>query len=163
MSEKKSFSQHTFNAALWGSFLTASLLVWSLLSSGDFSFLLTYASFMRLFGLALLNYGVWTNRTVKGISVKTLQVYAIVFVCRLLSILRHQGYLPFDKTGDWFYHWVEIMSLLIVGLGMYGVLGPFASTYEEKHDRFGNLMVPGEYGAIYLVGPAVILALLFHP
>ena len=39
---------------------------------------------------------------------KTLQLYALTFSVRLFSIMRHQGYLPFDKTGDWFYHMVCI-------------------------------------------------------
>jgi ER lumen protein retaining receptor len=118
---------------------------------------------MRCFGFALLNYGMWTNRTAKGISVKTLQTYVVVFLARLLSILRHQGYLPFDRTGDWFYHTVEIMSLCIVMLAIYGVYSPFISTYEEKFDKFGNLKIPNEYGIAYLVGPAIVLALIFHP
>ncbi len=118
---------------------------------------------MRFFGFTMLNYGIWTSRTVKGISVKTLQAYAFVFIARLLSILRHQGYLPFDKTGDWFYHFVEIMSFTIVCLAIYGTLGPFASTYDEKYDRFGNLKVPNEFGIIYIVGIAAVLALLWQP
>lgn len=160
---QNSFSVHTSNILLWGGFITASLLVYSLLSSGDFSFLLTYASFMRCFGFALLNYGMWSSRTAKDISVKTLQAYTIVFIARLLSILRHQGYLPFDKTGDWFYHIVEIMSFSIVILAIYGISGPFVSTYDFKHDKFGNLKIPNEFGIIYLIGPAFLLALLFHP
>ena len=38
---------------------------------------------------------------------KTLQLYILTFSVRLFSIMRHQGYLPFDKTGDWFYHMVK--------------------------------------------------------
>lgn len=163
MKQGDNFSQHTANIALWGGFGSVSLLIYFFFSSGDFSFLLTYASFMRFFGLALLNYSIWMNRTVKGISLKTLQAYAVVFVARLLSILRHQGYLPFDKTGDWFYHFVEIMSFFIVIIAMYGVYAPFMSTYDERHDKFGNLKVPNEYGIVYLIAPAVVLAVLFHP
>ena len=42
----------------------------------------------------------WNSKTASGISVKTLELYAIVFGCRLLSIMRHQGYLPYDKSGN---------------------------------------------------------------
>ena len=118
---------------------------------------------MRCFGFGLLNYGMWSNRTAKGISIKTLQAYIVVFIARLLSILRHQGYLPFDRTGDWFYHLVEIGSFIIVILAIYGITVPFGSTYEEKYDKFGFLKIPNEYGVVYLVGPAVVLAVLFHP
>lgn len=118
---------------------------------------------MRCFGLLLLNYWLWSNRSGKGISLKTLQAYVVVFTARLLSILRHQGYLPFDRTGDWFYHVVEIVSFLAVAFAIYGLSGPFVSTYDEKHDKFGNFKIPNEFGVAYLLLPTTVLAVLFHP
>jgi ER lumen protein retaining receptor len=118
---------------------------------------------MRCFGFGLLNYKMWTAKTASGISMKTLQLYGITFLFRLLSIFRHQGYLPYDKTGDWFYHVVETMSFISVGLALYGIFTPFLPTYNEKHDRFGNYMIPNELGAVYILVPCIILALLFHP
>jgi hypothetical protein len=41
----------------------------------------------------------FTSRSAKGVSLKSLELYALVFFFRLLSIMRHQGYLPFDKYG----------------------------------------------------------------
>jgi hypothetical protein len=111
----------------------------------------------------LLNFRMWSQKTVKGISVKTLELYLIVFITRLLSITRHQGYLPYDKTGDWLYHFVEIISLAFVGLALYGVFGPLLPSYDEKFDKFGNLHIANEFGAAYIVGPAIILAAIFHP
>lgn len=140
-----------------------SLFVYYLLSSGDFSFLLTYASFLRCFGFALLNYKMWSNNSAVGVSVKSLELYGLVFFTRLLSILRHQGYLPFDKTGDWFYHLVETVSLCAVALAIYGIFGPLISTYSEKHDRFGNLSIPSELGSLWLAVPCILLAIIFHP
>ena len=99
---RKLFEKHLKSIVIWGGFITASFLVYFLLSSGDFSFLLTYSSFMRCFGLLLINYRMWGFMSAKGISVKTLELYAVVFITRLLSIMRHQGYLPYDKTGMYF-------------------------------------------------------------
>ena len=59
---------------------------------------------MRCFGFGLLNFKMWSSKSAKGVSLKTLELYALTFSVRLLSIMRHQGYLPFDKSGDWFYH-----------------------------------------------------------
>lgn len=118
---------------------------------------------MRCFGLGLLNYKVWTSRSSKGVSAKTLQIYVLVFASRLISILRHQGYLPFDKSGDWFYHFVEFVSLASTGLALYGAIVAFKNTYDEKYDRFGNLHIPSQFGAVYLIGPCILLALFFHP
>ncbi len=118
---------------------------------------------MRCFGFGVLNYRMWSTKSAKGVSVKTLELYGLTFLIRLLSIMRHQGYLPFDKTGDWFYHMVEMMSFASVGLALYGLFGPLISTYDEKHDKFGSLHIPSEFGIAYLVVPCIIVALFFHP
>merc|ERR1711871_1745541 len=124
---------------LWGGFLSLTIVIWFFCSSGDFSFLLTFAALWRCFGFGLLNYKVWTGMNVRSISMKTLVLYSVCFTFRLLSILRHQGYLPFDKTGDWLYHAVEFFSLAAAGLLLFAIFGPLKSTYEDKFDRFGNL------------------------
>lgn len=157
------FKTHTQNITVWAGFLSVSLLVYYFLSSGDFSFLLTYAAFMRCFGFGLLNYKMWSSKSAKGVSIKTMELYLATFLVRLISIMRHQGYLPFDKTGDWFYHLVEGMSLVAVALILYGMFDPLLPTYDEKYDKFGNFKIPGEYGAIFIVIPCIALALLFHP
>eukprot|EP01041_Mallomonas_annulata_P008184 gene8184-16827_t len=157
------FKNHTHNILIWGGFFSSSLLVYFLLSSGDFSFLLTYASFMRCFAFGVLNFKMWSGMSGKGVSLKTLQLYAIVFIVRLLSIMRHQGYLPFDKTGDWFYHAVEWLSLAAVCLAIFGMLSPLKYSYDAKYDLFGNLHIPDYLGALYLLIPCALIAALFHP
>jgi ER lumen protein retaining receptor len=156
-------SRHQANIFIWGGFFVVSLLVFYFISSGDFSFLLTYASFMRCFGFILLNYKIWTVHSVKGVSAKTVELYAVVFLTRLLSILRHSGYLPYDKSGDWFYHTVEIISFCCIAGVLYGIFGPLKPSYDDKFDKFGNFFVPNELGALYILGPATLLALFLHP
>lgn len=158
-----SFKANSKNLLIWVGFFTASMLVYYFLSSGDFSFLLSYAAFMRCFGFGLLNYHMWGSKTAKGVSVKTLELYTLTFAARLVSIMRHQGYLPFDQTGDWFYHCVEAMSFLAVLLAMYAIFVPLLPTYDEKYDKFGSFKIPSELGIVYLVGPCLVLAVLFHP
>jgi len=160
---KTTFSQHTHNIALWGGFLTASLLVYFFFSSGDFSFLLTYAAFMRCFGLGLLNFKMISGKSASGVSIKTLELYFVVFVARLCAIMRHQGYLPYDKTGDWFYHFVEMISSVFAGVAIFLIFYPLISTYGEKYDKFGNFHIPNQLGALYLLVPCIALAVLIHP
>lgn len=76
---------------LWGSFLSVTVLIYLFGSSGDFSFLLTFAALWRCFGFGLLNYKVWSGMSIRSVSMKTLVLYATCFTFRLLSILRHQG------------------------------------------------------------------------
>jgi hypothetical protein len=65
-------------------------------------------------------------------------------VLRLTSILRHEGYLPYDKSGDWLYHVVETLSLLCAGVATACVAVRFSSSYNAKDDAFGNFHIPSE-------------------
>lgn len=52
--------------------------------------------------------------------------------------------------------------LSVIG-AIYILFGPLFSTYDEKYDKFGNLHVPDRLGAVYLAGPCILLAIIFHP
>ena len=123
------------NVLIWAGFFTVSLFVYFLMSGGDFSFLMTYGAMSRMFGFGILNVKTFKSQRATGVSVKTLQLYCIVFFFRLTSIIRHEGYLPYDKSGDWFYHVVEIFSQILVGLSVYLVFVPLRPTYDEKFGR----------------------------
>jgi hypothetical protein len=133
------------------------------MSGRDFSFLMTYGAMSRMFGFGILNLKTFTSKRATGISVKTLQLYTLVFFFRLTSIIRHEGYLPYDKSGDWLYHLIEIMSLIFAASALWGCLVPFKSTYQGDMDKFGEMNVPPGYGAVYLAVPVMIVALIVHP
>lgn len=151
------------NVYIWAGFFTASLFVYFLLSGGDFSFLMTYGAMARMFGFGILNLKTFKSQRSTGISAKTLQLYSIVFLFRLTSIIRHEGYLPYDKSGDWLYHVIEGLALLFTASALYGVMFPFKATYQADCDRFGELSVPPGYGGLFLAVPAFIVAVIFHP
>jgi len=134
-----------------------------------------------------------------------------VFFFRLCSILFFDGYLPYDRSGDWFYQAVELVALALTCTLIYLVLVPFRETYvvwagrwwvvvghprhpvcvcacacacacdascclvvllsswrvvwpryDKSHDRFGlpNGPLPQELGVLYIVGPALLLAMV---
>jgi len=151
------------NVLMWAGFFTVSLFVYFLMSGKDFSFLMTYGAMSRMFGFGILNLKTWKSQRATGVSVKTLQLYSIVFFVRLTSIVRHEGYLPYDKSGDWLYHFIEIMALVFSASALYGCMVPFKATYQSECDRFGELSVPPGFGALYLAVPVLILAMLLHP
>ena len=95
---------------MWAAFFAASLFVYFKLSNGYFSVLVTYGAMARMFGLGILNVRTFSSQRATGVSIKTLQLYCLVFVCRLTATVRHQGYLPYDKTGDWLYHAIEFLG-----------------------------------------------------
>jgi len=162
---KKSFALQALNqnVFIWAGFFSASLFVYFMLSGGDFSFLMTYGAMARMFGFGILNVKTWKSRRATGVSVKSLQLYCLVFFFRLTSILRHEGYLPYDKSGDWLYHFIEVMSLVFCSCALYGCMVPFKNTYQSDLDRFGERNVPPGTGAVYLAGPILLLAMIFHP
>lgn len=151
------------NVLLWAGFFTASLFVYFMLSGGDFSFLMTYGAMARMFGFGILNLKTFKSQRATGVSIKTLQLYTLVFFFRLTSIIRHEGYLPYDKSGDWLYHFIEAMSLFFTGTALWACMFPYKHTYQADLDRFGELHVPPGYGAVYLAGPILIVAILVHP
>jgi len=151
------------NVLIWAGFFTVSLFVYFLLSGKDFSFLMTYGAMSRMFGFGILNVKTWKSQRATGVSMKTLQLYCIVFFVRLTSIVRHEGYLPYDKSGDWLYHFIEIMSLIFCASALYAVMVPFKDTYQHDCDRFGEVNVPEGFGAVYVAVPVLILAIILHP
>ena len=151
------------NVIMWAGFFTTSLFVYFMLSGMSFSFLMTYGAMARMFGFGIINVKTFLSKRATGVSVKTLQLYCLVFFFRLISIFRHEGYLPYDKSGDWLYHVIEIMGLLFTASALWGCMGPFKSTYQGELDTFGEFNVPPGMGAVYLAVPVLILAIIVHP
>jgi hypothetical protein len=155
--------RHQLSALSAAALVVLALLAYHLFSDGDFSFLMTLGSLLVLFAFLLLVAKVAFSRSVKNISLKTLQCYALVFTARLCSILRYEGYLPYDRSGDWFYKATEVAALAIV-LALIGcVLGPFRSSYKLGADKFTAPGLPSELGALVLAAPALLVAVLLHP
>jgi ER lumen protein retaining receptor len=151
------------NVLMWAGFFTLSLFVYFMLSGGDFSFLMTYGAMARMFGFAILNFKTFKSQRASGVSIKTLQLYVLVFFFRLTSIIRHEGYLPYDKSGDWLYHFIEGMSLMFTCAALYACMVAFKHTYQADLDRFGEHVVPPGMGSVWLAGPILIVAILIHP
>lgn len=124
----------------------------------------TLGGMIRMFALILINIKIYTHPMhSNGVSAKTMQLYVLVFFFRLCSILFYEGYLPFDKSGDWFYQLVEILSLLLSGLALFLIYGPYKMDYMPEQDNFGALRIPNALGNVYIIVPAFILSIFFHP
>lgn len=139
------------------------LFVYHVLSDGDFSFLMTLGSLLRAAGFMLLLLKVVGTKSAAGVSLKTLEMYALVFVFRLVSVMFYDGYLPYDKSGDWLYQLLEIVSLMLTCGLIYLLMTTYSHTYQAKADKFGGPHIPMQYGIVYLVVPALVLAMILHP
>jgi len=115
-------------------FGATALSSWHHLSDKDFSFLLTFSGCTQTLAFFLLLHKIRVQRSVTGISSKTLQVYVLVFCFRLTSTMVKNGYLPVDRTGDWLYQAADIASLLLVLQILFFMHKKYADTYQHELD-----------------------------
>jgi len=139
---------------IWGGFAVIAFIVFMLVSSGDFSFLLTLSSLLSMFSFLMVALKMETNRSCKGVSMKMMECYLVIFFFRLCAIIPFEGYLPFDKSGDWFYQTCEALGFCLAGTIVYFCRIKYAATYDPDTDTFQHL---------YLGVGALGLSLIFHP
>jgi len=122
----------TVVAYLWFGFCTG--YVADQFSDQDFSAILTLSAAVQCFGLILLVYKVRTTKTVQGLSRRSLEMYLLFFFFRLSSSLFKNGYIPVDRSGDWVYQLLDIVSLVMCLQLMYCILVTHRSSYQEQID-----------------------------
>ena len=127
-------------------------------------FLQTLGSVIRTFAFGLLLAKIISTKSVNGVSLKMIELYVVVFACRLASILFYEGYLPFDSSGDYLYRGMEIAGfLLCIGIGLL-IVTLHKDTYQTAADSFGAVLgVPSMCGIVWVMVPSFCLALVFHP
>lgn len=150
----KWLSTHQTSVQAWTGMFFVVFLVYHLFSDGDFSFLMTMSSLISTFSFLMVLYKIESTRSCAGVSLKMMECYVGLIFFRLCSIIPFEGYLPYDRSGDWLYQTLEALSLLLAGLVVYQCRQRYAATYESSSDTFSH---------IFLFVPAFILALLFHP
>merc|ERR1719316_1607459 len=114
-------------------FATAFTIFW-VFSSGDFSFLLTLSSLVSMFSFLMVAMAIESGKTVKGVSLKMMECYIAVFFCRLTAIIPFEGYLPFDKSGDWLYQVCEAFGLLLACAIVFCCRARHSNTYDPSTD-----------------------------
>lgn len=139
---------------IWGGLALFVFVVFWLFSSGDFSFLLTVSSITSMFSFLMMAVKIEAARSVKGVSLKMMECYVAVLLGRLCAIVPFEGYLPFDRSGDWFYQVCEAVAFCLAGSIVYFCRVRFAATYDPSTDTLNHL---------WLMLPAGALALVFHP
>jgi len=134
-------------------FTLCAVIVYRLFTDGDFSSIYTLGMAVQTLAFYLLNAKVDMQKSVSGISAKTLQVYVLVFVFRLTSTMVKNGYLPVDQSGDWVFQTADILSLIMTVKLLRRMYTSHRATYQEEHDTFD---------VFRLVPPCIVLAMLVH-
>lgn len=139
---------------VWSGFMITVFLVFWFFSSGDFSFLLTLSSIISTFSFIMVAVKIESAKSVKGVSLKMMECYIIVFLGRLFAIVPFEGYLPYDKSGDWLYQVCEAVALCLAGSIVYCCRVRFMSSYVKETDTLKHL---------WLIAPSLVIAGVFHP
>jgi len=132
----------------------AIFVIYMFFSDGDFSFLLTMASVLSFFSFGKVAWVIWSKGSVAGVSCRMMECYVVAFFSRLVSILWMDGYLPYDRSGDYIYRFSEIGCFVVSCATVYACRKKFAPSYDFVNDTLPSL---------YLIGGCVVLGLLFHP
>jgi len=138
----------------WGLLIVAIIVVYFVFSDGDFSFFLTLSGLIQMFGFFLIALRIQNTQSVSGLSLHTQICYAISFFSRFCSVLRHEGYLPYDSSGDVIYRIGEFLALVLALYVIFMIAVKYKTSYNWDLDRINFA---------FLVPPAFILACLIHP
>jgi len=145
---------HKSSFQAWGLFAIIVCIIFFVFSDGDFSFLLTLGSIIGMFSFVMVVYKIESTKCAKGISLSMIECYVILLAVRLFSIIPFEGYLPYDRSGDWLYQSVEALSCMLSGTIVYMCRVRHRDTFNASADTVKHY---------YLLLPALVLALLFHP
>merc|ERR1719261_2053793 len=115
-------------------FATIAVLVYHLIAEGEFSSILTLSAIFQCLAFSLLGIQALSAGNVHGISARSLMLDAFALACRLSSTTWLEGYLPYDKTGDYLYQCFDALSLAMVLWLLYRVLKVQQETYEKDQD-----------------------------
>lgn len=134
--------------------LALGMLVYQSFSDLGLSTLLTMAVGIQCFGYLCLRVKVWQQRSVVGISGKTLALQGASYALRLSSTTWLKGYIPVDETGDWLYQLLDVFALIMVLDLLHCIFKLHRDTYQEDHDSF-NIQAAGV--------ACFVSAVLVHP
>lgn len=124
------------------------------LSDRTFSALITLSAAVQCLGFCFLRAKIRKQRGVAGISSRSVQLFAVMYVFRLFSTLQYNGYLPVDRSGDWVYQSIEVVALLVT----VSVLAVMHGSHEGSYERDADTLPMG-----YLLVGAVLVSCCIHP
>jgi len=123
-------------------------------SDSQFSAIITLSAAAQCLGFALLRLKIRKQGSALGISSRSLQLFAVMYCSRLYSTLQYNGYLPVDRSGDWFYQFVELVALGLVVSILTAIHGVHEPSYEKSMDTCViHWFLIGAFVLSYLVHP----------
>jgi len=130
----KKVKENGDEALVYSAFVLVLVFAGKFLTDFKFSAVITLGAAVQCLGFCLLRLKIRQQRGAMGISSRTLQMFAVMYVCRLFSTMQYNGYLPVDRTGDWVYQACEFTALVVCISVLASVHSQHESTYEKEND-----------------------------
>jgi len=150
----KKVKENGDEALVYSAFMLVLVFAGKFLTDFKFSAVITLGAAVQCLGFCLLRLKIRQQRGAMGISSRTLQMFAVMYVCRLYSTLQYNGYLPVDRTGDWVYQACEVAALAVCISVLAAVHSQHERSYEKENDTCA--MWP-------FVAACFVLSFLVHP
>lgn len=150
---KRKMTEHQNEGLAYAALFLGAFAIWMLVSTGEFSFAMTLGSLAGSFSFVML--AVCLKKSAAGLSLRGLECYALVTAARCFAVVPHEGYLPFDASGDWFYQCSELTALLTCCYLIYQLRwGAHVKEYKPEFDSFKIWR--------FLVLPCICIAMVLH-
>jgi ER lumen protein retaining receptor len=148
----KAISNNLEELVIYVLFGTVCCLMGKFFTNHMFSALITLASAVQLLGFYVLRIQMRKRNGASAVSVTTLKIYVVAYVCRLFSTTQFDGYLPIDRSGDGLYQCLDIAALLLV----CSMVVRIWTTYKSSYEWDGWRVIP-------FVAVCLVLSVFVHP
>ena len=124
----------------------------------DISIVQALSSMCMFASFVLTTIKVAAQDSAAGISVRSLEMFAVALFTRLCSTLFMVGYLPDDLSGHQVFQFFDISSLVAVIRLLYVIHHKHQDTYDKENDLHGiGWTIPASFLLAYFVHIAVHL------
>lgn len=134
-------------------FALAAFFVVTWVTDGDFSAVLTASVSMQCLGLLQLYIQVWYRKSACGVSLKSMELFTLVFAARLFVTSFKNGYLPVDSTGDHIHQFADVLSLVLSALLVYSLRVTHKHTYLRESDTMPSS---------WILPASIVMAMCVH-
>jgi len=128
----------------------------------DISIVQALSSMCMFASFVLTTIKVAAQDSAAGISVRSLEMFAVALFTRLCSTLFMVGYLPDDLSGRQVFQFFDISSLAAVIRLLYVIHHKHQDTYDNEHDLHGIAWsIPASFLLAFFVHPTLNRSLVF--
>merc|ERR1719407_299698 len=128
----------------------------------DISIVQAISSMCMFMSFVLTTIKVSAQNSAAGISVRSLEMFAVAIFTRLCSTLFMVGYLPDDLSGRQVFQFFDISSLAAVVRLLYVIHHKHQDSYDKENDLHGIAwMIPASFLLAFFIHPTLNRSLVF--